>query len=989
MIAPGVFYLPPGASFPAQLVAGLCDRMTGRPPEAMARVTMYLNTARMRREVEAAFQTRGAMLLPTLRLITDLPDDPQLHIPPAVPPLRRRLELARLVARLLDSQPDLAPRSAVFDLADSLAQLAEEMQGEGVSAQTLAALDVAGHSAHWARTVQFLSIIAPHLQDAATPDAGLRQRLAVERQAAIWAANPPRHPVIVAGSTGSRGTTARLMQAVARLPLGVLVLPGFDADLPEEGWAALQDSLTAEDHPQFRYRRLADDLGLSPSDFRPWHADPGGDPAPSPARNRLISLSLRPAPVTDRWLAEGPHLPDLRGATTGMTLIEAPTPRAEALSVALILRQAAEEGRMAAVITPDRILARQITAALDRWRLVPDDSAGRPLALSAPGRFLLHVADLFGTRLTAERLLILLKHPLTASTGDRGPHLRLTRELELRLRRHGPVFPTGADILHWAATLAAPEAPEWSRFVASAIGACQAEAAETLPLTDHVRRHLDLAEALARGPSDAGSGALWLKEAGQQALLVMQELTAEAAHGGPMTAGEYRDLFSAVMARVEVREAVQSHPRILMWGTVEARIQGADLVILAGMNDGTWPQMPPPDPWLNRAMRKEAGLLLPERRIGLSAHDYQQAVAAPEVVLTRSVRDAEAECVPSRWLNRLVNLMSGLPDRHGPEALSAMRARGGQWLALAAAVEAPTPAQLTHPRLAPAARPAPQPPVVQRPRRLALTAIARLIRDPYAIYARHVLRLYPLDPLHPVADARDRGTAFHRILERFVQERPADETLAAARSRLLQTATEVLEAEVPFPTARALWLARFARAANHVLTQDRKRGGEVLLVESKGELTVPGHDFTLFGTPDRIDRLPDGRLHLIDYKSGTPPTKKQQDHYDKQLLLAAAMAERGGFAGIGPAEVAEISYIGLGAGEKAVETEITPEITGAEWDRFVTLITRYHRRTTGYTARRAVFEDRIEGDYDHLSRLGEWEMSDRAVPAPVGPEEDA
>lgn len=206
-------------------------------------------------------------------------------------------------------------------------------------------------------------------------------------------------------------------------------------------------------------------------------------------------------------------------------------------------------------------------------------------------------------------------------------------------------------------------------------------------------------------------------------------------------------------------------------------------MVLAGLNDGTWPQLPPPDPWLNRSMRKDAGLLLPERRIGLSAHDYQQAVAAPEVVLTRSVRDAEAECVPSRWLNRLVNLMSGLPDRHGPQALAAMRNRGSHWLALAAAVEAPTPAQQADPRLAPALRPAPQPPVAQRPRRLALTAIARLIRDPYAIYARHVLRLYPLDPLHPVADARDRGTAFHLILERFVRQRPPGETLAAARAR--------------------------------------------------------------------------------------------------------------------------------------------------------------------------------------------------------------
>jgi double-strand break repair protein AddB len=985
LILRGVYTLPPGVNFPIELVSGLCDRLSDQPPQAMANVLLYLNTARMRREVEAAFVARGAMLLPRLRLITDLPQDPVLAVPSGIPPLRRRLELAQLVARLLDSQPDLAPRAAIFDLADSLAQLSDEMQGEGVSPDALARLDVSGHSEHWARTQQFLSIIAPHLVDEGTPDSGLRQRLAVERQIALWQADPPPYPVIIAGSTGSRGTTARLMEAVAGLPHGALVLPGFDADQPADAWAALDDALTAEDHPQFRYRQLGNRLGLEPAEFREWTART----APNPDRNRLISLSMRPAPVTDRWLAEGPNLPDLLQATQDMTLIEAPTPRTEALAIALVLRQAADQGRSAALITPDRTLARQVTAALDRWRLVPDDSAGRPLALSAPGRFLLHVAELFGPRLTADRLLILLKHPLTASAGARGDHLRLTRELELRLRRHGPVFPTADDILHWAATLNAPTAADWAAFLARVLAASGADTAGTLPLADHVTRHVALAEVLARGTAPSGSGELWLKEAGQQALATITELADEASHGAPVTTSEYRDLFGAIMTRVEVRDTVQGHPRILLWGTLEARIQGADLVVLGGLNDGVWPQLPPPDPWLNRSMRKEAGLLLPERRIGLSAHDYQQAVAAPEVILTRATRDAEAECVPSRWINRLVNLMSGLPDRNGRLALAAMRDRGAGWLALAAQLETPTPGQLADPRLTPAKRPAPQPPVSQRPRRLALTAIARLIRDPYAIYARHVLRLYPLDPLHPAADARDRGNAFHLILERFVRERPAEESLAEARGRLLATAAQVLQQEVPFPAARTLWLARFSRATDHVLTQDRKRGGTALLIEEKGEIAVPGHDFTLFGTPDRIDRLPDGRLHLIDYKSGNPPTERQQAQYDKQLLLAAAMAERGGFAGIGPTEVAEISYVGLGAGEKAVETQITEGLTQKEWDKFVTLIDRYHQRATGYAARRAVFEDRIEGDYDHLSRLGEWQMSDRAAPAPVGPEDDA
>lgn len=980
MFSAGFFALPPGADFPAHLVAGLTERMSDQPPEAMARVTVYLNTARMRRRVTDLFTETGARFLPRLRLVTDLAQDPGLALPAAIPPLRLRLELAKLIAGLLDAQPELAPRAALFDLADSLATLIDEMQGEGVSPQAIAALDVSNHSKHWERTQTFLSIIAPLFTD--TLNAEARQRLAVARLTDRWAVAPPQGPILVAGSTASRGTTALFMQAVARLPQGALLLPGYDFDTPAAVWSAMDDALTAEDHPQYRFRRLMDLLGIAPNDIQQWRAVN----APDPDRNSLISLSLRPAPVTDQWLVEGPKLPHLPKATQDVTLIEAQSPRTEALAIALILRDAAQNGTKAALISPDRNLTRQVTAALDRWAILPDDSAGRPLALSAPGRFLRHVAGLFGEKLTADRLLTLLKHPLTASSDDRGQHLLFTRHLELKLRRYGPSFPTGADLIVWAQTRKDSGIQDWASFIASALDGLEGIA--TRPLTDHVSQHRSLAETLARGTAPSGTGGLWDKEAGIAALALMDDLASEAPHGGSFSAPAYRDLFGALVNKGEVRESVQGHPNIMIWGTLEARVQGAELVILGGLNDSIWPKLPEPDPWLNRSMRKNAALLLPERQIGLSAHDYQQAIAAPRVVLTRATRNAESETVPSRWINRLVNLMEGLPTLDGPAALDQMRARGAKWLAMAHALERPTAAMLADPRLMPARRPAPRPPVSARPDRLSLTNIARLIRDPYAIYARHILKLYPLDPLHAAPDPRDRGMVVHEVLERFVKTRPKVETRAEARRRLLDIAVTVLAEQTPFPAARTLWLARLDRAADHFLTQDTRHGGTPLIVETVGSVPLSPLPFTLYGTPDRIDRLPDGRLQMIDYKTGSPPTEAQQRAYEKQLLLAAAMAERGGFANLGPSDVAKISYIGLGAGEKAVETDMTPDLLRQEWEKLITLIGRYLTRTTGYTARRAVFEDRYPGDYDHLARYGEWQMSDRAQPETVGPEDD-
>jgi ATP-dependent helicase/nuclease subunit B len=974
---PRIFALPQGVDFPVELVAGLIAKMADHPPEAMAKVTLYLNTERMRRRVKDLFIASGARFLPRLLLVTDLVLDPSLGLPEAVPPLRRRLQMAGLIAKLLDAQPDLAPRSALYDLADSLAILMDEVQSEGVGIEAISDLDVSNHSKHWERTQTFLRIIGPLFADSA--DVQARQRLALERLTARWAVKPPLHPILIAGSTGSRGTTALFMQAVASLPQGAVILPGFDFETPSSVWQAMDDALTAEDHPQYRFRHLMDLLQIAPDDIQRWR----DVLPPDTARNSLISLSLRPAPVTDQWLVEGPKLPDLIEATQQISLIEAASPRAEALAIALVLREAAENGTKAALISPDRNLTRQVTAALDRWQIMPDDSAGKPLALSAPGRFLRHVVGLFGEKLTADRLLTILKHPLMASGSDRGTHLRLTRELELKLRKQGPAFPTGDDLLDWAGARKDAEAAlPWAQFLAEALAGLDEVTAR--PLTEHVAQHRALTETLARGLDADGAGALWEKEAGIEALKLMDGLAAEAIHGGEFTPAAYRDLFGALVNKGEVREAVQGHPNIMIWGTLEARVQGAELVILGGLNDGIWPKLPEPDPWLNRSMRKKAALLLPERQIGLSAHDYQQAIAAPRVILSRATRNAEAETVPSRWLNRLMNLMEGLPQRGGDQALDQMRARGAKWLALAHAIERPTDAQIADPRLQPAKRPAPQPPVAARPNKLSLTRIERLIRDPYAIYARYILRLQPLDPLHQAPDARDRGVIVHEVLERFVKLRPASETRIEARGRLLTIAREVLMLETPFPAARALWLAKIDRAADHFLTQDAKHGGTPLAVETEGALKLGELDFTLFGTPDRIDRLPDGRLHLIDYKTGTVPKAAQQKQYAKQLLLAAVMADRGGFADLGPSDVAKISYIGLGSGEAVEDTEITEPLLTEHWEKLLVLISRYLRRTTGYTARRAVFETRYPGEYDHLSRFGEWEMSDHATPEQVG-----
>ena len=975
-----VFGLPPGVDFPRALVDGLQSRLAGKPPEAMGKVTVYLNSARMQRRVKEIFAAKGAMILPRLRLVTDLGADFVVPgIPPAIPGLRRKLQLTVLIARLLDQLPDLAPRSAVADLADSLSGLLGEMHVEGVSPKTVSGLDVSDFSAHWERTRAFLEIVTPFYFNTETPDAEGRQRRLAEHLANLWRAAPLQSPIIVAGSTGSRGTTALFMEAVTRLPQGAVVLPGVDPFMPRAVWDRLDDAMTAEDHPQFRFRRFADRVGLHPADIPPWTHDA----PPNPARNQVLSLALRPAPVTDQWLVEGQALPDLPEAMQEISLIEAPSPRQEALALAFILRDAAETGRTAALISPDRVLTRQVSAALARWGIVPDDSAGIPLNQSAPGRFLRQIARLFCQRVSSDLFLGLLKHPLTASAMARGEHLLLARNLELKLRREGPVFPEGADLVAWGAAQKDETALGWATSLAGVVDCLNAPG--RLSLTEHVSRLRSTAERLARGPAFDGTGAIWEKAAGEEALRFITDLEAEAGHGGDMTSGEFRDLFDDLISAREVRESILAHPTISIWGTIEARVQGADLVLLAGLNDGVWPAQPPADPWLNRKMRQDAGLLLPERRIGLAAHDFQQAVAAPEVILSRALRNAEAETVPSRWVNRLINLMSGLPDRGGTTALDQMRSRGRVWMDRAAAVDRPLASPPVS--LQPAGRPAPRPPVAARPRALSLTRVETLIRDPYAIYADKILRLRPLNPMKPKPEARDRGTVIHEVLERFIKDRPENEPRDAARARLMKLTEEVLETLVPWPTARIVWAARMRRVADHFLSLDAGFEGVTLVVETQGELILGDIGFRLYGTPDRIDRLPDGSLHLIDYKTGSIPTKKTFKSYSKQLHLAALLAEEGGFSALGPQPVSRITYIGLSGDGKSVGDDISPEKVDEIRSSFVAMMRRYMNRDQGYISRRAVQTEHMRGDFDHLARFGEWEMTDASVPIIVGDDE--
>jgi double-strand break repair protein AddB len=747
------------------------------------------------------------------------------------------------------------------------------------------------------------------------------------------------------------------------------VLPGFDFHLPDSVFERLNgpglSPLGSQDHPQFRFAKFLDMLELEKNEVGRWTASD-----PQEERNALISLSLRPAPVTDRWLAEGPALGDLRARTKNLALLEAPQPRDEALAIAVALRQAVERGKTAALITPDRTLGRRVAAALQQWNIVPDDSAGRPLSLTAPGRFLRQVAGMIGCPPDPVDLLALLKHPIAMSAdADRGPHLRCARELELYLRRESIVVVSRSVIEAFRDKRPAKE-HAWCNWLADWLdGLGQSPAPD---LDSCLTRHIDVSEALASG-EHGGSGQLWEQTAGRDALGLIAKFRAESSHPGHLPFFEYRRLLDRMLAAASTRNYDTARPDVMIWGTLEARVQGADLVVLGGLNEGIWPEHPSPDPWLNRTLRRRAGLLLPERQVGLSAHDFQQAIAAKEVILARARRDAESETVPSRWLTRLTNLLEGLKDQNGPEALKAMRDAGQNYVDLAGLLGRPDRKVPAEPR------PAPSPPRDVRPRDLTVTEIQKLIRDPYSIYARYVLKLHRLNPLRGIADARIRGEVFHDIVEEAFSMDADFSDPAASAQRLRDIGRKHL-AKLPWPGVAAHWYGHLGSIADQLVLdeQNRRAVGKPVALERKGRFDVPGTMFAIRGKADRIDRLDDGSLVIYDYKTGRPPTAEELRYFDRQLPIEAVMAELGGFDDIPAETVSHVTHIGLGRTPKLQETPLTAEgdldlRTITIQGELAHLLSSFDSDTKGYPSRRAMEKVRYDGDYDHLARFGEWD----------------
>ena len=959
-----VFASNVGCNFSDEFVDGFNERFKDFPPEYIININLFVNTKRLLDSIKASFLKRSPGFLPKIFSISDLR---HLAIEYPLPGLlnsqQEQLNLNELIKKYLTLSPSTAPRSASYELAYDLINLRNEMYSENVSVNKLNALSKENISAHWQQSLEFLKIIFDYWSDNSgdVPIEAINLEI-VSILKEKWRLNPPKYPIIIAGSTGSRGITKTFIKLVSKQKKGLVVLPGFDFSQTKEVWDTFKNSNEFEDHPQFRYFELLNELSIHPKDIKNWKKEN----VTLTSRNQLISLALRPAPVTDQWLKEGPKLTKLSSATSGLTLIEATTSRDEANAIALCIRKAVNENKSVSLITPDQDLLRQVNAALGRWNLIPDDVSGKSLSSTPTGIFLKQIIRLIGQEITAENLIPLLKNPITNSGGsERGKHMNLVRNIEIDLREnHDGNEPILEFLSNKFNKTENCSDYLWQNWIQKNLKGF--ETLNAASLTDFLEKLILTGEQLSNGPMGE-QGLIWRQNSGECAKNVLNDLLGAATNLEIIHVTEFSNIINFIFNKEVVRETVNAHPLIKFWGTLDARISNTQITILGSMNEGVWPHVKNADHWLNRSMRKEAGLLSQERKVGLLAHDFQQSINNNTVIITRSKRVDDAPSIPSRWLNRITNLLKGL-GQEGKKQLDEMETRGNFWLNLAKIVEEPGQ------NIALAERPSPVPPLAVRPKSLSVTQIEKLIRDPYSIYARHVLKLKELPPLRKKPTVLLRGNIIHKIMQKF-SELTKDNQKLLNSSELGKLSNQIFFEEVPWPATRSIWKTQFKKTIPLFLEAEklRRQNASPLFFEHPGSIFLNEVGVTLTAIADRIDRNESNGLIIYDYKTGKPPTLKQLETFHKQLLLEALIAESGGFKDIPATSVISICYISLNNAHPNTEKIITRNEIEQVKNEISQLINFYESDISGFTARLRMEKLEFFSEYDHLSRYGEWD----------------
>lgn len=937
-ITAGVYTIAATRPFLKDLAQGLLTCVAQNVSD-LASMTVYLPNRRSSRvfadELLKASK-QEVLVLPKIFTLGDLDEEWQIFeeapstIPQPISVTRRYVLLSELIQKYDAS----INRYQSLSLAKELSRFLDEMHIQGVTFDKLEKLVPEELSQHWQRTLDFLKIISEHwpkiLAEENQVDPAKYRRLVVEALINKWQTDPPQGPIIAAGSTGSQPITAILLNAIRQLPQGVVILPGLDQDMAANEW----DQLT-ETHPQYHMKKLLTFLQLSRDNVHPWREETA-----KPSRERLLREMMRPAFATDQW----PLLKDFTvNELKDISLINCDDEQHEADTIALLLREGWEDNKTTALITPDRAIAVRVRAALRRWNIFVDDSGGTPLPQTSLGRLMIGIAHLADHPDDVVALISLVKHSLYRKSSEQS-----ATQLDLALRGPRP----GINMQGVKRVLHLKNYPELIPVIDELEGLLQ-PIIDAKTFADKWQAHLKAIRQLT----------IALDEEDELLLESIVDKFAEAPNFLIQNEDDYEDVFTNLIEDDVSRAVFKSDAKVYIWGVLESRLMTADKVILAGLNEGTWPPEAGADPWLNRPMRREIALMPHDRRVGQTAHDFIGLFSAPEVIMTRSLKKAGTPTIAARWLEKLDALMTMKGDKTHLNSKNDMAA----YAKILDHVDS----------IKPIDPPLVKTTVSQRPTTLSVSTLESFLSDPYTLYAKEILKLKHLRELDEDPTVADRGTIIHRILEKIVMHnlQNIDDVLQIADK-------ELFALKETYPMIYEIWRPRVHKMLVHFLTEEALRRADIdkTFTEKNAKWNVKGstRQYTITAKADRIDVLKNKTVEVIDYKTGTVPIFPEMVSGEApQLPIEGVMIEEGLFDGVAAVKNPALSFWRL-----SHRTAQAEKITYTD-DKIEGLL---HLTRNGIKGLLEILDDPATlfyasplpdyaqqyNDYIHLSRLKEW-----------------
>jgi len=757
----------------------------------------------------------------------------------------------------------------------------------------------------------------------------------LKMQIELWQKNQPNKRIVVAGTTAVFPLMKELVKVVSELENGEVILSGLDKYLSDEDWEQVD-----EVHSQYELKQLLDYLQLSRFEIEDL------TPVDDVQREYLVSETMRPAKTSDKWRYLDKNL-ITEDAVKGINIVNCQDMRIEALAIALMMKEVLNiPEKTAALVTTDRILARRVASELSRWGIDVDDSAGKPLHLTPVGIFLRQILNIIEQDFSPVAVLALMKYPLYAngcSYFDIRSRVRNYERLCLRSKNKED-----------SSTLVFDELRDTLKPLVNLY---------TKPkclLSELLREHLRVAEQLAKTEQKSGDKILWKGDDGEVAARFVADLLEKADILGEINPQEYAGCLDALMKGCTVRNRYGMHPRLKILGPIEARLMQYDRVIIGEVNENSWPQAVKADPWLSRPMKKDFGLPLPEKNIGVAASDFAALMSNKEVFITRANRVQGTPMVKSRWLMRLETVLQAL-------GIKPIELENNKYIVWAEFLDKARVLQ----RLLP---PAPKPPVCARPRELSASAVENLMRDPYIIFAKYILKLKPLDALEKDLTFADYGNIVHEVLEKFNNEYNTDYP-DMAKEKLIELGNEAFINYGVAADVKAFWWPNFLKMVDWLVEKETeyRKGIAKIYSEVKGQYSfeAPAGKFVITAKADRVDVTNDNKINIIDYKTGQARKIKEIEHsYAPQLPIEALIAESGGFDDV-PAKKAEaLIYWQLGKKESGVFNNVA-EILQNTYERIVELVSLFDFEDTAYISKPNPKIAPKYSDYEQLSRMNE------------------